>query len=154
MPIKMLSLQPPVFEDEASLFSLASEYLEAAEILARTPPVKMSVSLVTYYLLGHAAELLLKSVLHKHGVPLHDLKDRKKYGHSLAKLVSEVRRSRLVAPTFLSHVEAFSKIYAPKRTEYRKKVGMDLPPLEILLQELRALKSQVFSHVAHCQSEA
>jgi hypothetical protein len=150
----MPSLQPPVFEDEASLFSLATEYLEAAEILARTPPVKVNVSLVTFYLLGHAAELLLKSLLHKHGVPLQDLKDRKKYGHNLGKLVEQSRGKGFIAPTFLLNVEAFSKTYTPKHTEYRQKVAMSLPPLESLLQELRALQSQVFNHVALFQSGA
>ena len=85
----------PAFEDEASLFSLAGEYLEAAEILARTPPIKINVSLVTFYLLGHAAELLLKSLLHKHGVPLTDLKDWKKYGHDLSKLIKKAKISKL-----------------------------------------------------------
>ena len=74
----MTSLRPPAFEDEASLFSLANEFLEAAEILARSPPDELNVSLVTLYLLGHAAELQLKCLLHKHGVPLADLKDATK----------------------------------------------------------------------------
>ena len=148
----MASLQPPPFEDEASLFSLANEYLEAAAILARTPPLKLNVSLVTFYLLGHAAELLLKSLLHKHGVPLDDLKDRKQYGHNFAKLVGQARKSGLIASTSLRSVEAFSKNYTPKHTEYRQNVATSLPPLESLLQELRALQSQVFNHVAQFQS--
>ena len=146
------SPQSPVFEDEASLFSLATEYLEAAEILARTPPVKLNVSLVTLYLLGHAAELLLKSLLHTHGVPLEDLK--KKYGHNLGKLIEEARKRELLVSTLLVSVEAFSKTYTPKHTEYRQKVAASLPLLESLLQELRLLQTQVFNHVERFQSGA
>jgi hypothetical protein len=143
----MSSLQPPVFEDEASLFSLATEYLEAGEILARTPSVKLNVSLVTFYLLGHAAELLLKSLLHMHGVPIEDLKSMKMYGHNLSKLIEEARKRGLLASTSVLSIEALAKTYTSKHTEYRQKVAMSLPPINPLLQELLLLKSQVFNHV-------
>ncbi len=145
----MPSLPPPIFEDEASLFSLAAEYLEAADILARTPLVKLNVSLVTLYLLGHAAELLLKSLLCTYGVPIEDLK--KKYGHNLSNLMKEARKRGLLTSD-LPSIEAFSKVYTPKYTEYRQKVCTCLPLLDSLLPELRLLKSQVFNYVGRFQS--
>ena len=88
--------EPIKIQDEFSLFSLASEYLDAAEILIRTPPLKTNVSLVAYYLLGHAAELFLKSLLCLDGVSIKELKSTKRYGHNLSKLLEEAQRRGLL----------------------------------------------------------
>jgi hypothetical protein len=53
-------------------------------------------SLVSYYLLGHAIELALKSYLFARGLSLDDLRSRK-YGHKLDVLLTECRRRRLWA---------------------------------------------------------
>lgn len=139
------------FEDEASLFSLASEYLEAAEILDAAPVLKVNVSLVIYYLTGHAAELLLKSFLYKKGIALNDL--RKEYGHNLKKLVVAARSRGLSGALQLDHIEMLSKHYAPKSTEYRQLVAAQYPPRDLLLAQVQALQSQVFNHVATFTSE-
>ena len=136
---------PPAFEDEASLFSLATEYLEAAELLIQAPIVKVNVSLVTYFLLGHAGELLLKSLLFKHGVTLDDLKF--KFGHDLAKLIRRVKKLNLAGSISLAQLLALSKIYEPKKTEYRQLVATSFPSRESLLVELRILEREVFSQL-------
>ena len=95
----MTAVLPPNYEDEASLYSLATEYLHAAEILIETPVTKLNVSLVSYYLLGHAAELLMKSCLFKAGVPLKELKFD--VGHDLKQLASRVQEIGLRPPLAL-----------------------------------------------------
>jgi len=148
----MPHLPSPLSEDEASFFSLAAEYLEAAEILARTPSTRLRVTMVIRYLLGHSAELLLKSLLHKHGVSLKDLKDNKIYGHNLSKLVKQAKAMKLIGSEALHSVEAFSKTYSSKHTEYRQNVAMQFPSLDSLMREVRELEAQVFDHVAHFTS--
>ena len=142
----MPPISSPVFEHETSLFSLATEYLEAADILTRAPVLRLNVSLVTYYLLGHAGELLLKSYLFKRQVPLDDLKF--KLGHNLSKLIRRAQSLGLPATVPLPHLEALSKTYTPKSTEYRQFKAASFPPKELLLSELRALERQVFHHIA------
>jgi hypothetical protein len=84
MPLLEILMIAPRFEDEATLLSLSTEYLEAAKVLHSTPPTKVNYAIVIFYLLGHAAELLLKSFLHKNGESIVDIKN--KYGHNLTKL--------------------------------------------------------------------
>jgi hypothetical protein len=148
----MTTLAPPTFEDEASLFSLATEYLEAADILIQAPVLRLNVSLVTYFLLGHAGELLLKSFLFRHGVSVDDLKH--KLGHNLAELIRRARTLGLPESVLLTHLQELSKNYAPKNTEYRQLVDTSYPPRDLLLTELRLLEHQVFSHVGQFTSGA
>lgn len=138
--------EPPTFEDEATLFSLSTEYLEAASILHGTPATKYNVSLVTLFLLGHAAELLLKSFLFKRGETIEHLKF--KLGHNLAKLVKRAKDKGLSEKLPLQHILAFSSYYACKRTEYRRAVEASLPHIDLLLQEVQELQVYVFSQVA------
>lgn len=145
----MTAVLPPNFEDEASLYSLATEYLHAAEILIETPVTKLNVSLVSYYLLGHAAELLLKSCLYKAGVPLKELKFD--VGHDLEQLAFRVQEIGLRPSLELPQIVALSTNYKAKSTEYRQLKAMSFPPKDLLLQELRTLSSRVFSSVAAWQ---
>jgi hypothetical protein len=105
------------------------------------------------YLLGHSAELLLKSLLHKHGVPLEELKSMK-YRHNLSKLVARAKEMGLIDSQALPTIVEFSETYSPKHTEYRQKVLMQFPSLDSLQQEVRALQALVFNHVAQFTSEA
>ena len=148
----MTVVLPPSYEDEASLYSLATEYLHAAAILIETPVTKLNVSLVSYYLLGHAAELLMKSCLHNAGVPLKELKFD--VGHDLEQLATKVQEIGLHPPLALPHIVALSTNYKTKSTEYRRLKAMSFPPKDLLLQEVRALSSRVFSSVAAWPSEA
>ncbi len=148
----MTVIVPPSYEDEASLYSLATEYLHAAEILIEAPVTKLNVSLVTFYLLGHAAELLMKSCLYKAGVPLKELKFD--VGHDLEQLVTKVQAVGLHPPLALPHVLALGNSYKAKSTEYRQLKAMSFPPKDLLLQEVRDLSSSVFNEVAAWPSEA
>jgi hypothetical protein len=143
-------LSPPDFEDEATLYSLSSEYLEAASLLVQTPPMRLNVSLVTYYLVGHAAELLLKSYLYKRGVTLKELK--KTYGHGIDALVNQSRLEGLPSSISTQHIQEFAAAYASKRTEYRRTQGLYLPSLDDLLAETKALQSVVFDHIAEFEA--
>jgi hypothetical protein len=142
----MTRIAPSSYEDELSLYSLATEYLHAAEILIETRVVKHDVSLVAFCLLGHAAELLMKSFLYKEGVPLNVL--RLDIGHDLEQLVSRVQAVGLHPPLELPHIRALSKNYKEKSTEYRQLKAMSHPPKDLLLLEIQALSSRVFNNVA------
>jgi hypothetical protein len=146
MPPKLTPMPQPEFEDEATLYSLASEYLEAATVLLNTPPTRMGYTLVTYYLAGHAAELVLKSFLFKHGDTIEVL--AKRYGHNLKLLVKRARAKGLPATVLTEHIQSLGNIYAKKRTEYRQKRFLRFPPLDLLLLEIKGLQSHVFNHVA------
>lgn len=148
----MTIVLPPNFEDEASLYSLATEYLHAAEILVEKPVAKLNVSLVSYYLLGHAAELLMKSCLYNAGVPLKELKFD--VGHDLEELATRVQAIGLHPPLALPHIVALSSNYKAKSTEYRQLKAMSFPPEDLLLQEVQALSSRVFNSVSVWPSEA
>ena len=136
----------PEFEDEATLYSLSSEYLEAATVLLNTPPKRIGYTLVTYYLAGHAAELVIKSFLFKHGDTIEVL--AKRYGHDLKLLVKRARQKGLPAFVLTEHIQSFGNIYTKKRTEYRRKQPLRLPSLDLLLLEIERLQSHVFNHVA------
>jgi len=138
-------IPPPDFEDEATLYSLSSEYLEAANILYNTPSTQIGYTLPTYYLAGHAAELMLKSFLFKHG---ESIKSLKRYGHGLNYLVKRAREKGLPVNVSTEHIRSFAVTYALKHTEYRQKQLLTFPPLDLLLQEIGSLKSHVFNHVA------
>jgi len=136
---------PTNFEVEASFYSLATEYLHAAEILVATPVTTLNVSLVTYFLLGHAAELLMKSCLYKAGTPLQKLKCN--FGHDLGQLISEAQKLGHNPPLSLPNIHALAKNYKAKSTEYRQLKEMSLPPNDLLLQEVKVLDSRVFDQV-------
>lgn len=142
----MTVVAPPSYEDEASLYSLAMEYLHAAEILVETPVTKLNVSLVSFYLLRHAAELLMKRYLHKAGLPIKELKSD--VGHDLQELVARVQAVGLHPPLALPHILALSNNYKAKSTEYRQLKAMSFPPKDLLLQEVQMLSSRVFDTVA------
>ncbi len=126
MPPKQSASWLEDFEDEATLYSLSAEFLEAASVLSNTPPIRVNYTLVTFYLLGHAAELLLKSYLFQHGVSLEDL--RKKYGHDLGLLIEKARSKGLPLSVSTEYLQSFASAYARKRTEYRRKQELHLPP--------------------------
>lgn len=136
----------PVFEDEATLYSLASEYFEAATVLSNTPPMRIGYTMVTYYLAGHAAELVLKSFLFKHGETIESL--AKRYGHDLKLLVKHARLKGLPVSISTEHIQDFAKTYTSKHTEYRRKHLVKLPPLDLLLLEIESLRSHAFDRVA------
>lgn len=146
MPPKVTPPPMPDFEDEATLYSLSAEFLEAATVLSNTPPTRIGYTLVTYYLAGHAAELMLKSLLFKRGDTIEVL--AKRYGHDLKLLVKRARLKGLPVTVSTEHIQSFAGAYSRKRTEYRRKRQLMLPPLDPLLQEIKRIQSHVFNHVA------
>lgn len=130
------------FEDEATLWSLSREFFEAAKTLENTPPTQINYVIIKYYLLGHAAELALKSYLFKHGVPIAELKTM---GHDLSKLSGKAEAKGLVR---LQSIRDLSTTYKAKEFEYRQKKGMKFPPLENLISDVNELLSRVFDHVS------
>lgn len=145
MPPKLTPPPLPDSEDEATLYSLSSEFFEAATVLSNTPPTRMDYSLVIYYLAGHAAELVLKSLLFKHGDSIEILATR--YGHNLKLLVRHARLKGLPVTVSTEHIQSFAGAYTRKHTEYRRKHLLRLPPLDLLLQEIKRLQSHVFDNV-------
>lgn len=129
-------------EDEATFFSLSGEYLEAAEMLNRVPPTKINYWMVTYYLLGHSAELTLKSYLFKNQVQINELI---KSGHDLSALISKANGFGLQDFILLRKL---SPIYKAKGLEYRKSKNESFPSVDELIMEVRQLRSIVFNHVS------
>ena len=114
-------------------------------MLYNTPPTRIGYRMVTYYLAGHAAELMLKSFLFKRGETIEALK---RYGHDLKSLVKRARRKGLSANVSTEHIQSFASTYSRKHTEYRQKQSLTFPPLDLLLQEIDSLQSYVFNHVS------
>lgn len=129
-------------EDEATFFSLSGEYLEAAETLNSVPPTKINYWMVTYYLLGHSAELTLKSFLFKNQVQINELI---KSGHDLSALISKANGFGLQDFILLRKL---SPIYKAKGLEYRKSKKESFPSVDELIMEVRQLRSIVFNHVS------
>ena len=102
--------------------------------------------MIIYYLAGHAAELTLKSFLFKRGDSIEVL--AKRYGHNLKLLVRRARERGLPQSVSTEHIQSFSGAYTRKRTGYRKKQPLRLPPLDLLVLEVKMLQSHTFNHVA------
>ena len=127
-------------EDEVKLFSLSGEYLEAAKTLNSVPPTKVNHGIVTYFLLGHAAELLLKSYLFKKEI---DIKELRRIGHDLNSLSDKGCESGLKS---YSSIRDLSPIYKAKKLEYRQRSRETFPPIDRLREEITELRSIVFNH--------
>jgi len=128
-------------EDEVTLYSLSSEYLEAAKTLDSVPPTKVNYGIVTFYLLGHAAELSLKSYLFKKSLSVQDLR---KVGHDLDSLLSKA--SELGLKSF-SSIRDLSPIYKSKKLEFRQRSRETFPAVDSLIEEISELHSIVFDHI-------
>ena len=131
-------------EDDGTFFSLASEYLEAALVLYKTPPTRIGYSLVIYYLLGHSAELTLKSYLFDHDETPSSLKD---IGHNLDKLITRAKSHGLKSNLSLSAISELSPIYLAKELEYKKRKRQSFPSEDDLISEIQALQDVVFDRI-------
>lgn len=151
MPPKTTQAPLLDFQDEATLFSLSSEFLAAAKRLTETPALQTNCATVTYFLVGHAAELLLKSFLFSHGDTIDDL--RKRYGHDLGRLVKRARIRGLPEIVITTEIQKFSGAYNKKRMEYRKRTMLQLPPLDLLFDEVVRLQRLVFNRIARIDTE-
>ncbi len=131
-------------QDDGTLFSLSGEFLEAARVLQATLPVRIGYSSAIYYLLGHAAELMLKAFLYKHGQSINDLK---KINHDLGKLASRAREVGLPETVQLDQLLLLAAAYKEKSFEYRTRKRKTFPSLDLLAEEIRKLQSAVFDRL-------
>ena len=127
--------------DEWRVLSARSSWKGAALVLHATPPVRVNVSSATYYLLGHSAELMLKAFLFKHGQTISGLR---KINHDLEKLASLAREIGLPEKVQLTQISSLASVYKDKSFEYRTRTKMMLPNLDLLIAEVKSLKSTVF----------
>ncbi|UAA37872.1 hypothetical protein KIH87_14380 [Paraneptunicella aestuarii] len=130
-------------EDEATFFSLSSEYLEAAETLNKIPPTKVNYWIITYYLLGHSAELSLKSFLFKRGMSLKELR---KIGHDLFELLDKAKNHGIQD---FNSIRSLSPIYKSKKLEYRQRNIESFPPIDNLILEVKELHLMVFESISY-----
>lgn len=128
-------------EDESTLYTLGTEFLEATRVLRVSTPTRLGYQSVIYYLLGHAAELFLKTYLHTKGMSIRSLMDMK---HNLASLINETRRHGLSNQSKLVCVHALSPLYASKALEYRDQSTKCYPLLEDLFVEVEQLSMLAF----------
>lgn len=131
-------------EDAFTLYSLAGEFLEAAIVLQNIPPVRVGYSLVAYYLLGHAAELMLKAFLYAHDRKFLDIVN---IGHDLKRLIKDSKRRGLSDAIPLTQIHQLAKMYKDKEFEYRKNRRSTLPNLVLLTEEVRALQKVIFNYL-------
>lgn len=140
--MSILNYEADGTEDEATFFSLSGEYFEAAETLNRVPPTKINYRVVTYYLLGHSAELTLKSFLFKKNTPINELR---RIGHDLSALIDKANEHGIQD---FSSLRMMAPIYKAKKLEYRKRKKEEFPSITHLIQEVKELRSIVFDNVS------
>jgi len=131
-------------ENDCTLFSLSDEFLEAARVFQETPPVRVNYKSVTYYLLGHSAELMLKAYLYKHDLSIKDLTNIR---HDLKKLIKLAKEKGFPEKVKLNHILDLANTYKDKKFEYRKEKNESLPPIDLLTEEIKSLQSAVFDRV-------
>tara|TARA_R110000868_G_scaffold381115_1_gene647494 strand:- start:33 stop:479 length:447 start_codon:yes stop_codon:yes gene_type:complete len=134
-------------EDESTLFSLSTEFLEAAITLQNTPPTKINYRSVSYYLLGHAAELSLKSFLFQQGLSSDDLKT---IGHDLKRLIRKSKEKNISKNASFEQLNKLAKLYKRKELEYRTKSLKSFPNIEDLIAETKQLQAIVFDSICQC----
>jgi len=134
-------------EDESTLFSLATEFLEAAITLQATPPTKINYRSVSYYLLGHAAELTLKSYLFHQGLSSDELKT---IGHDLKRLIKKSKEEGISKSASFEQLNKLANLYKRKELEYRTKSLKTFPDIEDLTVEIQKLGAIVFEAACPC----
>jgi hypothetical protein len=118
----------------------AKQMLKAAEILNESGEWK--VLMPTYYLLGHATEVVLKAFLLARGEELEGLK--KRYGHNIAKAAKSVVEAKhnAISPLVDEHlpeIELLNDYYKGKELEYRVTGAKSFPTKEGLISFLQAV---------------
>jgi hypothetical protein len=119
----------------------AKQMLKAAELLHESG--EWTVTFPTYYLLGHAIEVVLKAFLLASGEDLKKLKN-KPYGHDIAKAAESVVEANhnFISPLvqeYLPDIELLSGYYKAKELEYRVTGFKSFPQKERLLAFLQAV---------------
>ncbi|WP_315703904.1 MULTISPECIES: hypothetical protein [unclassified Bradyrhizobium] len=118
----------------------AKQMLKAAELLHKSG--EWTVTLPTYYLLGHAMEVVLKAFLLAGGEELERLK--KRYGHDIAKAAKKVAEAKhnAISPLvqeYLPEIELLNGYYKAKELEYRVTGFKSFPQKERLIAFLQSV---------------
>ncbi|WFU68637.1 hypothetical protein [Bradyrhizobium sp. CB2312] len=118
----------------------AKEMLMAAEILNGSGV--WEVERPTYYLLGHATEIILKAFLLAGGEELDQLKNL--YGHDIAKSAKKVVEAKhnaisSIVDEYLPDIELLNFYYKAKELEYRVTGTKWSPQKERLIALLHAV---------------
>jgi hypothetical protein len=124
------------------LLTGAEKYLESAKAVCKPPITERErficrASFPAYFLVGHSIELSLKAFLLAKGVGISQL--RNKFGHDLAKLISECRRRKLGRQSKLSKnqvrdVKLLGFAYKSKLLEYIEVGTYSLPQYWIICE--------------------
>ena len=109
------------------------------------PPTRVGYGTVIYYLLGHSAELTLKSYLFDHGITPEALKNDCR--HNLEELIKTAKSCGLKKEICLSAISALSPIYKAKELEYRRRKRSTFPSEEDLIREIQELQNAVFGRI-------
>jgi hypothetical protein len=129
------------------LLTDSKQMLAAATILQASDDAK--VLRPTYYLLGHAIELVLKSFLLANGNSQDRL--RRRIGHDLRKAALRVIAAKMdpvskVVADHLVYIEMLNPYYVAKELEYRVTGSKTYPPQTTLLQFLQQIIPMVEPH--------
>lgn len=118
------------------LWTHANEFYHAVLVLVR--PENDGLLHPSYYLTSHSIELALKAFLRGNGVSLDDLKNQKKLGHDLEKILNNA--TYLGLGTFLEITEkdkfavyAINDYYKGKELEYIVTGFKRFPKIELLI---------------------
>jgi hypothetical protein len=134
------------FEDEFVFYSLASEFLEAANILNKHISDRLKVDSATIYLTCHAAELFLKAyLLIKLG---QEAFNESNYRHNLKKLINDAEHNGMALS--LISLREIAKVYQSKKLEYRQNGKLKLTCMDTLLDETKSLSVVTFEQIS-CQ---
>lgn len=123
------------------LFNTGKEFKKACEIISEKYPDKHSslpnteLYKVRLYLIGHAFELLFKSILLQHGVALAELRS-KKYGHDIVVLVDKIEKFTLfpLSDTEKAMLSLLNEYYKEKDLEYHVRGAKTYPHVSELIK--------------------
>lgn len=135
-------------EDDATLFSLATEFLEAAKVLDSVNPKRVGYDVVIRYLLGHSAELLLKSYLVRQGIVSIEKLSKRPFGHNLAHLLDAAIAGGLSCES--KSIRSLSGAYTGKVLEYRPRIEMTFSSRVVLIAEIEQLERSVAMGIRWC----
>ena len=128
-------------EDEYTLYSLANEFMESALALKKLTPTNIKYTSSIIYLLCHAAELFLKSILYSNG---HSKAELKQHGHDLSSLLGMATIETFNERNYFI-INDVSSMYKDKEFEYRKNKNSKLPCIDDFAGEVNSLKEIAFN---------
>jgi hypothetical protein len=118
------------------LWTHANEFYLASRVLAQ--PDNSHLMHPSYYLISHSIELALKAFLRGNGLSLDELKNYKKLGHDLQKLLEKAVSLELELYLTLSQKDEFAistinEYYKNKELEYIVTGKKSYPKIEFLI---------------------